>query len=490
MEPPQIPKTLPEVLVRAATHPIYASLVRDSGLDVTSGAPSLAKFPFLTKSDLGNGIAYLLASDPTALHDGAHVATTGGTISVSLYFISSCAEHRHQHQLVSIDVLRPLRVFTSTDIVMNLSGGLPMYRSLGVFGELAEYTGAMELPVTSLASDALVVQLSRQFGATAVMGPTSRLLQFARYVNDLRGRGGDGVAIKKIVYTSEPLAPHHERYLAGALRAEVVASLFGSAEVGIWCGAPPSPIVMDGLDMAGDRAGLRRASGRIFVFDRRHVVVEIVSEEGTVLANSTTNDFPVPADEAPAAIGEIVLTSLCRWRNPLVRYRTGDLGSLHPLSALGDPATVLHDCDEARLKELIDHLCIRIYGRRVHSSFNIRGWYVDVTELDRLVFGRPEWGVLEWQVILSALTDEQQAEATKENEGMGAIQDMVEFRVVRERAGGMARDEGDYEERLRTALDEMVFDRYTRLAVRTVEYDELERGRTARKVLKIVDRRP
>ncbi|KAF8460736.1 hypothetical protein BDZ91DRAFT_627988, partial [Kalaharituber pfeilii] len=199
---------------------------------------------------------------------------------------------------------------------------------------IIEDAGATELHVSAAAPDSLAMQIAKQFGATVVTASSSRLLQFARYVKGVRGQGGEAVDIKKVIYTSETLQRHQEHYLIDALRAEVVGSTYGSTESGEWGAAPPiaphgEAVLVNGAELDGEESASN--TSRMFAFDRRLVVVEIISEDGTVLTASTDACLDSMDDRKPP-VGEIVLTSLCKWRNPLVRYRTGDVGSLHPLS--------------------------------------------------------------------------------------------------------------------------------------------------------------
>ncbi|KAF8449528.1 hypothetical protein BDZ91DRAFT_618157, partial [Kalaharituber pfeilii] len=208
------------------------------------------------------------------------------------------------------------------DIVLSLHHGPPMYRGLSVEALIIEDAGATELHIGAAAPDSLAMQIAKQFGATVVTASSSRLLQFARYVKGVRDQGGEAVDIKKVIYTSETLQRHQEHYLVDALRAEVVGSTYGSTESGEWA------VLVNGVELDGEESASN--TSRMFAFDRRLVVAEIISEDGTVLAASTDACLDSMDDRKPP-VGEIVLTSLCKWRNPLVRYRTGDIGSLHPL---------------------------------------------------------------------------------------------------------------------------------------------------------------
>jgi len=350
-----------------------------------------------------------------------------------------------------------------------------MYRSQDLIGTLISQCGATDLSIGSIAKDEDIVQIGRRFGANTIAAPSSRLLQFARYVYGLRREGEEesGFRLKKVLFTSEPLSKAQEAFLKEALEVEVLGSIYGSAEAGPWGGAIPHKI-------AGDRESREDAPGaqapRSFVFDRRQIVVEIIDPEGNVL-DASTNPRPEGGEEKPA-VGEIVLTSLTRFTNPLVRYRTGDFGSLHSFLSLAETEEILKETPEAA-----DYLIgITMHGRDTNTSFFLGTGYIDTIELDRRVFAKPEWDVVEWQVILYHHTDEEMKAAA--SAGVCVRTEGAEFRVVRK--SDKSPPVG-YEEKLEQALAEV--NEGAEMKVNVVGYDGLEKGRMARKVIKIVDRR-
>ena len=90
-------------------------------------------------------------------------------------------------------------------------------------------------------------------------------------------------------------------------------------------------------------------------------------------------------------LGLLVVTSLQRLRNPLVRYFTGDIGSVHMLSA---PAL-------AKIGVDADHLRIlRLQGRDIQRSFQWEGEYFDFSSLKNKL-STPSFGILRWQIVIS-----------------------------------------------------------------------------------------
>jgi len=357
-----------------------------------------------------------------------------------------------------------------------------MYRCQDLTGTLMDRCGATELSIGSDAKDADIAHIGKAFGANMIAAPSSRLLQFARYVYGLRREGGQekvGFRLKKALFTSEPLSKAQEKFLKEALEVETISSIYGSAEAGPWGGTIPQKIAgSEGLE---EEEAPGMPAPRPFVFDRRQMVVEIIDPEENVL-DASTNPRP---EGGKLIVGEIVLTSLTRFKNPLVRYRTGDFGSLHSFSSLLGIEEILKEQPEAA-----EYLCgITMHGRDSSASFFLDSDYINTIEIDRQVFAKPEWDIVQWQVIVYHLTDEElknARDAMVDSHGGHVPTEGVEFRVVRK--SDQSPPVG-YEERLGRALVESVIEEGVKLEVKVVGYDGLEKGKMARKVIKIVDRR-
>ncbi|RUS24355.1 hypothetical protein BC938DRAFT_473717 [Jimgerdemannia flammicorona] len=477
-QPPLATYHLSTILSQASTHPIYSPLLRNA----TSDAPlTLQSFDFVTKDHLLSSFDHLQHTNPSFLHS-IYISPTGGTRSgptTHLYFFTSTVENRAQRALAST-LLSTINVFEPTDITINLHGGVPMYRCQDLMGSLIDNCGATDLSIGSNATDAQVLAIGKRFDGNVIAAPSSRLLQFARYMYGLKrangGEGEVGLKLKKVVFTSEPLSKAQEGFLKEALGVETVASVYGSAEAGPWGGAPPQPIAdQTSTGAMGEGEVPGKGFLRSFVFDRRQMIVEIIDGGGNVLDDST-NLRSEPTQIGEPIVGEIVLTSLTRHWNPLLRYRTGDFGSLHSISTLHGTQELLK-----RNTDAAENLChIIMYGRSPNSSFFLDSDYIDIVQLDRQVFANPEWDVLEWQIIIYPLSDEELKLGDGKLTGDG-----LEFRVVRKCEGAT----DGYKERLRKEIVEKVISEHVSVVVKVVDYDGLEKGRMARKVMKIVDRR-
>ena len=467
--------SLQEILSSASAHPIYTPLLQKSAIakNVSSvPAPSnveeawrsdlsLTDFPFLVKDHLISSFQTLIRTDPTFLHS-AYLSPTGGTRggSTQLYFVTATADNRAQRR-VAADMYANLRVIEKTDIFMNLHGGIAMYRGQDLTSTLIDLAGGTELSIGGITSDAETLEIARMFRPNAIFSTSSRVLQFAKYVATLPE--SERLRVRKVIYTSEPLPPAQEVFLHEALGVELIGSCYGSAEAGPMAGAPPIPIR---TTVEGTLNGNSSAEYREFVFDRKMVVIEIINAQGETIACS------IPGQELGSGeVGEIILTSLDRLKNPLVRYRTGDLGSLH----------ALHDMSLMDETKRGDYLRFRSYGRNPMMSFFIDSEYIDVVELQRRIFSKPEHDVLEWQVIISPLSAE---EMSCEEEGTKA--DGLEFRIVTK--GEVAC--GDlYEKGVQKDLIENIIGPNIKITVKRVGYDGMVKGKTGRKIVKVQDKR-
>ena len=124
-----------------------------------------------------------------------------------------------------------------------------------------------------------------------------------------------------------------------------------------------------------------------FIFDSRDMIVEVLPLDSQPTKGSTKS--PCTPKQLETA-GLLMVTSLQRLRNPLVRYLTGDVGSIHKLLA---SATLQIEGDSKVLRVLTLH------GRDARRSFKWEGECIELSGL-RNVMSNPRGGVLRWQVVL------------------------------------------------------------------------------------------
>lgn len=417
--PPPPLRSLEDILRSAVSHPIYTPLLQ-------SQAPppaTLGAFPFLTKAHLLETMPQLLK--PPYIYS-TYLSPSGGTrgtgSSMPLFFATDTTDNRIQRFLLA-RMLAELHVLESTDIVLNLHGGFPMYRCMDLSSSMIDLAGATELAASNRATPAQAIEIAERFGANVIFAGGSKLMELATH---LEHNPSSSLRIEKAIFTSEPLSAKQEAYLRRILNLRSVGSIYGSCEAGPFAASLPLPDV---------------PTHREFVVDSRMFVVEI-------RCPSTAKILSSSLELSSDASGEIVFTSLCRLRHPVVRYCSGDLGSLHPYpnSSSSSPYFVL-----------------RLDGRNPEKSFFFDDEYIDISELDSRVFSKPEHRVLEWQLLIRPIAT-------------------FEFRVVLE--GDAAREQA-----ILLDIEECVLGTGLDIVVRRVGYEDLERGSMAGKVRKVVDLR-
>jgi len=251
-------------------------------------------------------------------------------------------------------------------------------RALDLTTEVVEYAGASVLPAGHLATPEELLAICRNFRPNVLAGDTSQIIHFASFVDSI-GVGKE-LRVLKILYTSEPMTRIQKSYIASVFAHETSTqiefiSLLASAEMGVWAVgnfAITGPQVDDSAD---------------FLYDSRHMLVEILPLDYDIKAANRT--YPCALEEDK--LGLLTVTSLQRLRNPLVRYLTGDIGSVHQLPA----------ASKSRIGELADYLRIlRLSGRDTRNSFTWEGEYFEIEGIKNLM-SDPAWGVVRWQIILA-----------------------------------------------------------------------------------------
>jgi phenylacetate-CoA ligase len=157
-----------------------------------------------------------------------------------------------------------------------------------------EATGALVVPAGNAESTATQVETMRKYGTTILVGTPSYLWRMtveAAALGPLRSLG-----LRQICTGAEPLSRQLRTLLEDAWGAEVFDS-YGMMELGSLIGAECP--AHDGFHTVPT------------------IAVEVIDPVTTV---------PLPAGQ----VGELVYTTLFRSGSPLIRYRSGDLGSLNP----------------------------------------------------------------------------------------------------------------------------------------------------------------
>ncbi|RAL61480.1 hypothetical protein DID88_009409 [Monilinia fructigena] len=295
--------TLTEVLVVAQMHPFYnkdilyppnsaaISMYRELAIDREKDF-NFQRQPLLDKKELYNTIAQLTHDvDPQNTYRQASYMsiTGGGSGGVPMMFAVDVHENRRQRAQMG-DFLRLCGIIDPTDVVLSTHFAGGFYRSLDLTTEIMENAG-------------------RLFSVPEV-------IQVVHQISMLPQEDRKRIVLNKIIYTSEPLTGPQRVFIKTILKDIKIFSVMGSAEAGPWAISSP--------DLTGEQS--LDSNSTDFIFDTRSMMIEIFSP--SVLDDATSLDMHLLSE---GKTGLIVQTSLQRLRNPLVRYISGDVGSIHPL---------------------------------------------------------------------------------------------------------------------------------------------------------------
>jgi phenylacetate-coenzyme A ligase PaaK-like adenylate-forming protein len=242
--------------------------------------------------------------------------------------------------------------------------------------DVVEYAGATALPAGHLLSFTELLEICRVFEPNVLTGDTTQIVNFASYIKSKRDC--DNIKIDKILFTSEPMNLIQRSYIDSVFSRDgnpiQIISVLGSAEAGVWAVADFS------------LTGPPNDESTDFIFDSRHMIVECLPMDWDL--SPENGNYPCARIEDK--VGLIAITSLQRLRNPLVRYLTGDIGSIHQLS----------DVAFSKIQGNTQHLrVLRLYGRDIRQSFTWEGEYFEFFILKKFL-QNASWGILKWQVVL------------------------------------------------------------------------------------------
>ncbi|KAH8885487.1 hypothetical protein GQ53DRAFT_877399 [Thozetella sp. PMI_491] len=377
--------TLREILASASIHPFYNSDIEyppdsraiSAAKENTTGDLVLSKQPLLWKEDLYETVARLVddTSPQNIYRHSAYASTTGGgTPRKPLFFATDVHENRRQRADFG-QLIRKTGIVSSRDWVLTTHECGDLYRALDLILEIFENAGASVLSAGNFLEPIDVIRILSDYHVNVLTGGSSQIVNIVRHISKLSSNEAAKVKIDKIIYTSEMLTSAQRNEIFSVLGPVKICSIIGSAEAG--------PYAVSNPDLTGEDPA---AVYQDFVFDTRANLIEIIP------ASSTYGSEPVTLCEGEK--GSIVLTSLARLRNPLVRYITGDIGSVHPLPQ--SARFLIPEVDWPFLRVL------RLYGRDRRFSFEWDGDYLEFHGLQSLM-NNPEYGVLEWQVLLDKM---------------------------------------------------------------------------------------
>ncbi|RAK79539.1 uncharacterized protein BO72DRAFT_400293 [Aspergillus fijiensis CBS 313.89] len=456
---------LSDVLAVAKIHPFYNSdvlyppgpeqirAIVQSGVSQSrqTTSSSLESLPLTTKKNLYRVIERL--TKDTSPHNeyrrSAYVSITGGgSGGLPLMFLSDANENR-QHRAAFGDFLRICGVVKPHDWILTTHAAGYWYRSLDLMTEILENAGGTVLSAGNFMTPDEVVRALEHYHINVLTGDGSQVIQIVHRIGTLPAEKRKGIRLTKVIYTSEPLTDGQRQYIRATLGPVKICSVLGSAESG--------PYALHNPDLTGE-AGLTGSMD--FVFDTRSLVVEILPP--SVVESDPPSGFKsLPEGQE----GVLVQTSLQRRRNPLVRYITGDLASVHPLPDLARSVVPESDLEHLRV--------LRLRGRDRRFSFKWFGVYFEFTNIEKLM-QREDFGLLQWQIV----------KATHDS----SPQTTLEVRMLREAASERLIARQDLVHELETFFFVLPENRHLFRLTFVEDLGGFEKSGTGNKVMKFVDR--
>ncbi|MBI1861343.1 MAG: hypothetical protein HYR96_10545 [Deltaproteobacteria bacterium] len=261
-------------LEEAGRHPWYATH-RNSG-DLTS-------WPVLKKSDLYEKMAQGIGATTSGVYYSRSGGTTGGR---PFFFPVDCRENHRQRRILARE-LRRVGVLSPQTVAVNILPIVRMYRSMEIFNEYCERCGATVLPMAAQAEDREIADIALQLNANMLIGMPSRMVMFARFLED----SGIRLSLGSVLFGGEYLQPGKREVLGRVLGVTRFSGVYGSAELGV---------------IAVARDLKERPT---YLFPKSLVHAEILSPDSQ-------------------GFGKLVVTNLIRRRFPLIRFETGDIARL------------------------------------------------------------------------------------------------------------------------------------------------------------------
>ncbi|KAI0195549.1 hypothetical protein EV127DRAFT_466675 [Xylaria flabelliformis] len=381
--------SLTDVLAIAKIHPFYnrerkyppdasaIQIARKQAAERSAGL-DLKCFPLLWKTHLYRTIERLVndtSSENTYRHSIYASITGGGFGGQPLFFATDADENRKQRARYG-HFLREIGVVTPGDWVMSVHSAGELYRSLDLTLEVLENAGASALSVGKNMPVHAVPSLLAKYHVNVLTGDSSQVIKIIHHVSTLPREKRNRINLNKVIYTSELLTSAQRAYIELVLGPIKICSMFASAEAGPWAANNP--------DVTGESLSTASID---FIFDTRTTLIEIFPFA------CTQDDSSIPSPLPDGERGIVVQTSLSRLRNPLVRYVTGDVGSIH---SLPDRARALLPETSWRHFRVL-----RLTGRDRRFSFDWDGEYIEFEKLEALMSS--ERAILQWQVILGRI---------------------------------------------------------------------------------------
>jgi len=282
-------------LAHAARSPYYRELFSRSGFDPrrVRTTADLARLPFTTKNDLEQRGPDFLAAPA---HEVVDVCESSGTTGLPVTLLQTRADlerlaYNEESCFRAAGISPGERVLVAAALDRCFMAGLAYFLGLTRLGATAIRGGS--------GSVAFLAELVLRHRPTALVGVPTLLAAVAEAVA-ARGVQPASAGVARIVCIGEPVRRDD---LSLSPLGERLSALWGASVLGTYAST----------EMATSFADCAFGMGGHLLTDL--MVVEIVDEQGR----------PIP----PGMAGEVVATPLQVSGMPLVRFRTGDIATLH-----------------------------------------------------------------------------------------------------------------------------------------------------------------
>lgn len=248
----------------------------------------IKNIPFLSKEDIRSSYKDLLAKDKNRKQKVIHTSgSTGKPLEIVVDY-EACAQYgapkRRAHKWYGIDPLAKwARIW-----------GIPLTFKDRTLEHLKDFaSNCIRLSTFDLSDKALEDFYKRciHFQPVYLYGYTSALFRFAQYLEE-KGWGKE-LRLKIVIPTSEVIYDFQRKLMERVFGCKVVAE-YGTVETGVIAYECPY--------------------GKLH-YSPENLFLEIVKKDGT------------PANLGE--YGEVVLTSLCNYAMPLIRYKIGDVSAIY-----------------------------------------------------------------------------------------------------------------------------------------------------------------
>ncbi|PYH72839.1 uncharacterized protein BO88DRAFT_422573 [Aspergillus vadensis CBS 113365] len=314
----------------------------------------------------------------------SYVSVTGGGSGDMLWMFFTDVKENRQHRAAFGEFLLTCGVVEPRDWILTTHTSGYLYRSLDLLTEILENAGGTILSAGNLMKPSEVVRALARYNVNVLTGDSSQVIQVIHHISTLPVDERKGIKLTKVIYTSEPLTDSQKRYIYAILGPAVkIYSFLGSAEAG--------PYAIHNPDLTREASSCQYSNGSMdFVFDTRSILIEIFPH--SVMESDTPSSDMKPLSEGEE--GVIVQTSLQRRWNPLVRYITGDLGSVHTVPDIA--RSIVPESEPKYFRVL------RLRGRNRWFSFKWYGEYFEFTNIE-MFMQKGAFGILQWQIIVGTL---------------------------------------------------------------------------------------